>query len=372
MPKSNLTDIGVRNIEPPEKGQVTHWDSRLTGFGVRVSQGGAKTFLIMVGKERRRITIGRYPLVSLADARKKGRQLLLGQTLKERGDIEITYDEAVQRFLTQKQGELKESTHWSYTTLLARNFDFKGILVGDIDTGLVLNQIDRIARQSQKVSSFSVIKVFFNWCVERHYIMVSPLLGVKKPKPLSARDRVLNDDELTLIWKGCDKLGKYGAIVQLLILTGQRRNQISRLEQKWINFKKKEIVFPASVMKNNQEHILPIAGLCEFVLRTNVPNDNYYFSPVGLSGHPFTAWSKNKRALDRTIDIDPWTLHDLRRTWSTNAARLDIPPHITDRVLAHSTGSIGPVARVYNRWKYLDEMQDAMGRMNSHIMQLIA
>ena len=80
-------------------------------------------------------------------------------------------------------------------------------------------------------------------------------------------------------------------------------------------------------MKNNREHRLPFGHLTAFLLKEIIPNQGYYFSPEGLAGRPFTAWSKNKHKLDLLLpDMVPWTLHDLRRTWSTNAARLDCPP----------------------------------------------
>ena len=82
---------------------------------------------------------------------------------------------------------------------------------------------------------------------------------------------------------------------------------------------------------------------------------------------PFTAWSKNKAKLDSLVDLDHWTLHDLRRTWSTNAARLEVAPHVLSHVAPE-----GKVAAVYNRHRYENEMRDAMERMSTFVMDLIA
>lgn len=87
-------------------------------------------------------------------------------------------------------------------------------------------------------------------------------------------------------------------------------------------------------------------------------------------GRPFTAWSKNKAALDKLLDLDHWTLHHLRRTWSTNAARLEIPPHITERVLAHVAPE-GKISAIYNRFKYENEIRDAMQKMSDFIASLL-
>ena len=174
------------------------------------------------------------------------------------------------------------------------------------------------------------------------------------------------------MWQATEQLGKYGTIVRLLMATGQRAGQISNLQTAWIDKKRKAIAFPAAIMKNNLEHKLAYGSLTDFLLLQTIPNQGYYFSPDGLVGHPFSAWSKNKSKLDAMLpDMEPWTLHDLRRTWSTNAARLDIAPHITDRVLSHVTGTLSPVARVYNRYKYETAVRDAVQRVESHILELI-
>lgn len=369
--KQQLTDVLVKNLPAPDKGQHTVRDTVLPGFGVRVSQGGTKTFIVIYGKTRKQVTVGRYPLLSLGDARKKAREILLKATVYQDDAPLVTFDEAVERYLKQRKEELKHSTWWSYKTLLERNFSFGGMYLSDIQTPLILDALDRIQTQSQKAHSYTAIKVFMNWCLERHYVKANPLAAVKKPKMSNPKERVLTDDELAEVWRGCEGRGRYGAIVRLLMITGQRRNQISCLQESWVDFKKKEITFPAVVMKNNTEHVMPLSTLAEWVLRQCIPYKGYYFSPVGLAGHPYSAWSKSKRALDAQIECDTWVLHDLRRTWSTNAARLDVPPHITDRVLSHTTGTLGPVAKIYNRWKYQNEIREAMDKMNSHLLEII-
>lgn len=368
--KVQLTDLVVKNLAPPKKGQRTVRDTLLSGFAVRVSQGGSKTFIVVYGQHRKQVTIGRYPIVSLSEARQKAKELLYQVTVYGEEGKKVTWDEAVESFLKHKQLELRQSTVYGYKNLLRRNFAFSGIYLKDIQTGVVVGELDKIRTQSEKTHAYTAIKVFFNWCIDRQYIKSNPLARVKKPKVPTARDRVLTDEELKLVWEACHDLGKYGAIVRLLIITGQRCNQIGRLQERWI--KGSKIEFPAEVMKNGEPHSIPYGRLSKIVISGVDAIEGYYFAPEGLVGHPFSAWSKNKKKLDEMIAIDPWTLHDLRRTWSTNAARLDIPPHITDRILSHTTGTLSPVARIYNRWKYEDEMVEAVNRMDSHIIELIS
>ncbi|MGE3778985.1 MAG: tyrosine-type recombinase/integrase [Pirellulaceae bacterium] len=372
MPKKTLTELTIKALKPPARGQETTWDTHLIGFGVRCSQGGAKTFVVMHGKTRRRETIGRYPLVSLGDARKRAREILLQAVLHPDRPASPPFQVALDRYLTLREPELRAGTFVEYRRLLNKYFAFGETPVGDLSTTEVADTIDRIERPGERTHAYLALKVFFNWCVEREYCKANPLASVRRPKVPSARERVLSDDELTAVWNAADGLGKYGTIVRLLMVTGQRRRQVACLHRSWIDYDRKVIAFPARIMKNNRDHVLPFGTLTEYLLRSVTDDQGYLFSPAGLAGHPFTAWSKNKRALDGRLDeMDAWTLHDLRRTWSTNAARLDIAPHVTDRVLSHVTGSLSPIARIYNRFRYETETRDAVRRMESHILQLV-
>ena len=372
MPKRSLTELTIKNLKPPASGQITTWDTQLTGFGVRCSPGGTKTFVVMYGKRRRRVTVGRYPTMSLAIARQRAREILVNASLGADARPSVAFREAVERYLRLREPELRPKTFSEYKRLLRTHFPFDDTLVEDVATNDIVDALDRIERLSERAHAYAALKSFLNWCLERGYCAANPMALLKKPKVASAKERVLSDDELVAVWKASEHLGKFGTIVRLLITTGQRRQQIAFLQSAWIDDERKVITFPAEIMKNNREHVLPFGTLTNYVLMWATPVKGYYFSPTSLVGRPFSAWSKNKRRLDKMLpDMEPWTLHDLRRTWSTNAARLDVPPHIIDRVLSHVTGTLSPVARVYNRYKYETAVRDAVRRVESHVMELI-
>ena len=265
----------------------------------------------------------------------------------------------------------RRSTYREYKRLLNRHFQFETELVEDISTQQLANILFSIDAPSERTHAYTAVKTFFNWCVELGYCSVNPLANVRKPKVASSRKRVLDDAELTAIWHACGKLRKYGQIVRLLILTGQRAGQIARLHESWIDKDERVINFPESVMKNKLAHTIPFGSLFLTAITLNKPVDGWLFSPPGMPGVAFSAWSKNKAKLDSLLpQMEPWTLHDLRRTWSTNAARLDVPPHITDRVLSHVSGTLSDVALIYNKYQYLDEMRTAMLTIDRHFNQL--
>lgn len=372
MPKTSLTDLAIKKLKSPHEGQETTWDTQVSGFGVRCSPGGTKTFVVMHGKRRRRVSIGRYPVVSLSAARQKAKEILYNAAFNVEALPSPSFDTARERYLKLREPELRFSTFRAYKRLLHLHFSFGETPVADITTRQVANALDRIEKPGERSHAYVALKVFFNWCLEREYCEANPMAPIRKPKTAGAKERVLSDDELTAVWRASQAFGKYGSIVRLLMTTGQRANQIASLQSAWVDTEKQVFNFPAEIMKNNRDHRLPYGELTASLLHSLTSDQGFYFSPPGLAGRPFSAWSKNKRKLDTLLpDMEPWTLHDLRRTWSTNAARLDVPPHITDRVLSHVTGSLSPVARVYNQYKYETAVREAVNMVEAHIQSLI-
>ena len=93
--------------------------------------------------------------------------------------------------------------------------------------------------------------------------------------------------------------------------------------------------------------------------------------PARLGSDPFSGFSQSKKNLDKLLNIAPWTLHDLRRTFATNLAQLDVAPHVIERLLNHVTGQISGVAAIYNRAKYFDEMAQAMQQWEARLAEIL-
>lgn len=161
---------------------------------------------------------------------------------------------------------------------------------------------------SERSHTIAVGRTFFKFCVRRRYITTSPLDGVQLPKPV-ARDRVLNDDELKAIWDAAKSCGTFGRIVQLLIFTGQRVGEISKLQVSWIN--ENQITFPKEIAKNGREHTLPIGKLAISLLSRalDTRNTGILFPARGQPNLPFSGFSKSKDALDQLL---LWTIGQAR------------------------------------------------------------
>jgi len=368
-----LTDLQIRKLKAPDKGQKTYFDEALPGFGVRVSQGGTKSFVVMHGKARRLRTIGRYPDMALAEARIEAKRTQADMALDGMQDTDSTpttsFDAARTRFLTDCNARTKPRTVEEYRRLLHRHFDFAKN-VGDVTRSDIIDAIEKIRRTpSEQKHAFVAVRTMMNWCRKRGFVDTSPV------PPLSfnsqPRSRILSDNELRVVLRRAEEYGyPYGRIVQLLILTGQRRGEIAALRRSWIEGD--EIAFPQGFTKNKREHFVPIGRIAHEVIEA-LPEGTDLLFPSRLSNEtPFNGWSKAKRAFDRPIDLAEFTLHDLRRTYSSNMARLGVPIHVTEKLLNHVSGTISGIAAVYNRHSYRDEMREAVAAYEAHIAKLIS
>ena len=339
----NLTDAAIRSAT------TNLWDTSVKGFGVRVG-ATTKTFIVLIGSGRRH-RIGRYPLISLQQARGEARRILAEKTL---GHIKPTYtafDDAKDAYLKECQRKNKTSTYKGYAWRFSNHFTFDRRPLADItprDIQKILGKLDDTPME--KRYAFVVARTFFNWCVAQHLIDTSPMARLTVPPLGKSRERVLTPAELTAIWHACPD-GAFGTTVKLLMLTGQRRGEIAH-----ITLDGDLATIPSQFTKNHRTHTFPIGERGRALLG---------------NGRAFSGWGKSKARLDQQAGITDWTLHDLRRTYATIHAQLGTPPHIIEALLNHKSGIISGVARTYNRFQYLAEMRAATNNYETHFSSLV-
>ncbi len=369
----HLTEIVVRNLPVPDKGQKDYRDDTLLGFHVRVSQGGSRVFYLMHGKARTRTRIGAYPIISLSQARHKARELLAEQTLGKNRPKSITFTDAVTQFLENYTGR-KPRTIYDTTQILKRYFlpALRHERLDDITTEQVARIIDRLRdKPTSARHALATIKMFFSWCMSREYVLNSPCDRIHAPQKPLPRHRVLDDEELGNVLATAQNMpNPFGSIVLLLALTGQRRGEIGSL--KWDYISGDTITLPAEVTKNNRPHTFPIGTWAQEIIGS-VPHrntTNYLFPPWEIHDKPYSNWANRKETFDKKCPLPHWTLHDLRRTFSTNMAKLGTPIHVTEKLLNHVSGSFSGVQAIYNRYTYMDEMRDAIHAYENHLKSL--
>lgn len=368
----SLTDLQIKRLLPPKSGQKTYYDPGLPGFGVRVSQGGSKSFVVLYGKDRRRKTLGKYPDLSLAEARLLAKQAQVEITLDEqnpkRSLPKVSFAAARDKFLKDCETRTKSKTVHEYRRLLNKHFDYAQEL-GDLHRLDIAPSIERLAaRPSEQQHAYVAIRTMMNWCAKRGYIDTSPVPPMTfRLKP---RERVLSDEELAAVWQRAQEFGyPYGSIVQLLILTGQRRSEVVGLRGTWID--EGRIVYPAEFVKNNRAHAVPLGPTAQEIIGCIPGSSDLLFPSRYDDTKPFNGFSKCKVAFDESLAIEPYTLHDLRRTFSSNLAKLGTPIDVTEKLINHVSGTISGVAAIYNRHSYIDEMRDAVLAYDEFLAKLV-
>jgi integrase len=252
-------------LKPPDKGQRAFWDDKLACFGVRCRKGGTKTFVLKLRNEF--ITLGRFGVLSLAEARAEAKRLLAERTLGKVRPQSITFPTAKELFLGEKRKARREGTVANHEDRLKRHFPFVGQL-REITHSDIMRRLSKLSN-SEHDHALSVGNTFFNWCVARRYIDDNPCRGIS-PRGSKPRNRILNAQELKAVWEACHDpntgLPKpYRDIVRLLILCGQRRGEIAALR---ISFIEGNIAtLPGEVCKNGRQHTFPLPSLAQELLR---------------------------------------------------------------------------------------------------------
>jgi integrase len=161
------------------------------------------------------------------------------------------------------------------------------------------------------------------------------------------------------------------AIVKLLILSGQRRGEISALRKKWLS--DDTITLPNEITKNGREHTFPIGQLAASVLEssTETSDADFLFPARGDSETCFNGWSKSKAALDSLSGVTGWTLHDLRRTFASNLAALGVQLPVIEKLLNHVSGSFSGIVAVYQRHNFMPEMRDAIEKWEARLNKIV-
>lgn len=349
---ARLTDMAIRGLLPPAKGQKLYLDDALTGFGVRVSQGGSKSFVLMYGGDRRLITLGRWPILGLAAAREKAKDKLAEVQLG--GDHKpIPFKDLKDKFLKDKKGSVRSKTYDSYEWLLGQLE-----ITGDANNVTLRTLTDKTAGMAPSVQRhvLAVAKIMFRWGQQKGYLKANPTEAIKLKKQ-KGRKRFLLPHEIKQVWHACPA-NPYGTVVKLLILTGQRREEVRRFQ-----LAGDLVTIDGEYVKNHRDHVFPVCGITKELIGRD---------------RSWDGWSKSKEELVKAINerrndpIPHFTLHDLRRTFRTTWAQLRLPREVAEKYINHVSGVQTPVEQIYDQHDYIPEMRECIKVYTDYIERLVA
>ena len=361
-----MTDKQVAAL--PAKAKFYHYaDPQMPCHYVRVMPSGAKAYCVIARDGRGKQiahTIGSTTLHTLEEARdiaratikaiKAGRDhaapdsfAAVAETWFKRHVMakELRTADAIRRYLDKH----------ILPAWIGRDFDS----IGRKDVAKLLDKIEDKAGPVAADKTLAHLSSIFNWYAARHDSYSSPLVkGMRRSNPRErAVERILDDDEIRAVWEAANG-GSFGALLKLLLLTGQRRDKVAAM--RWQDIRNGVWTIPTAKREKGNGGSLELPPLALAIIDSQ---PRFASSPYVLAGRGkgmATGYSKSKKALDATVTIPAWDLHDLRRTARSLMARAGVRPDVAERVLGHK---IGGVEGVYNRHEYQQEKAHALNAL---------
>jgi integrase len=391
MAQQMLTARTVETLKPGiERREIA--DRYLPGLYLIIQPSGAKSWAVRYrhqGRPRKH-TIGGYPVFDLAKARAAagaalravaegrdpGREKASARTQRGADTIESIAAQFIERHY-QRAGKHRAAAETRQRLELHVLPRWRGRLATDISRRDVLELLDAVVDSGRPIAANRVlasVRKMFGWCVARDILPASPCTGVGAPSAERPRDRVLTDPELRNVWLAADKMGgPFGALVKLLALTGQRRDEVARMQWSEINLQTCLWSLPADRTKNNRAHEIPLSAAAVSTIMA-LPRIGDKFALTNDGAAPASNYAANKRRLDALLpaDMADWVLHDLRRSVASGMARLGINLPVIERVLNHSSGSFGGIVGVYQRHDFADEKRRALEAWESFVVDLVS
>lgn len=415
--RQKLTKTAVEAVKPGKK-RAFIWDSgdgSTKGFGLKVMPSGYKALIYqyrMVGGRRavtQRYTIGEYSAaLTVSKAREIAEQLArdvatgvdpiardysvneqkkaakVAKAAAEKGRVELVVEDYLKAIAHRQKplrtlGERKRLLAYELVGTEKKPGPWRGRLITEINAKDVRDVLKKMIRRGSVASMKKVldaIRQVFNYAISEDFRKDNPALEIDlKAMGYAAltRDRYLTPAELKAVWLAADRTPyPFGPFVKLLILTGQREGEVAGMAKSELNPKAvTPWKIPSERAKNGEEHAVHLSLQALAVVKSLPDTNRLMFTTNGK--RPISGFSKAKRALDKASGVTDWRFHDLRRTFVTTAAEtLKIPPHVTDKILNHKSGTIKGVAAIYQKAKFLDERASALDAWGNYVESLIA
>jgi len=381
---------------PPGVRDVQVFDDDLPGFGLRKFRSGRAVYFVKysIGHQQRRLTLGVVVRGNCTEMRKRASTVLARARLGEDAVAEKRAAAAkrtaalgvlVPKYLAERQPVLRPRYFAEIKRQLERDWKpLHGSAVDAISRADVIRVVDDVAARQGNVAADRArvaLSGLFAWAIGRNYAEANPTLNIGPRAQAIARDRVLSEAELVEVWRACGD-DDYGRIVRLLMLTGQRREEIGGLVWAEIDRDKRRLDLPGSRTKNGRAHVVPLGDQAMAILEAvERREDREHVFGRGAGG--FSGWSKAKAELDARIAaarkaaglkkaMPAWRLHDLRRSFVTHVNERKIaPPHVVEAIVNHVSGHLAGVAGTYNKAVYLDERREALQAWGKHVAEIV-
>lgn len=389
MPALPQHDLQIRKLSPPAgAAQVEYRDTRVPGLSLIVGRRAKSWSLTYVNAagQRRRTSLGRYPEVPLAEARKRAedtrsevRQRADPQAAKRAYKASRTVAEVAAEYVRLYAPQ--KATGWFDRLVIRQDVlpEIGSMKLVDVTRREIQAVLRRpLSRGSAVMANrtLEILRKMLSWAVEQGWAETNPAEGLKRPTREIPRGRALSDDELKAVWHGSERISEQGrAILRLLILTGQREMEV--IGAAWSEFDLGRALWtlpahvPGRSKRREAPHLVPLSRpVLDILVGLRERNSGPKLFAGNHRGHASRSIvEKGKRRLDAALpDIEPWRIHDLRRTVRTGLSAIGIAPHVAELVIGHAVGGL---VKVYDRYDYLAEKRDALDRWARHVLRVV-
>lgn len=378
-----LTDAKVAAIKPPANGQEEHRDTKVTGLRLRVGAGGKKTWIVRAraGAKILNKKLGTYPPMKLAAARAAAEKLLEAIARDGSADaVERTFGGVANAWLAAKRaGKTKTGNRNKSVGLQQRRLElhvlpqWRDRKIAEIRRSDVRDLIEGVEGDVLPNRVLAVVRTVFRFAVfEREWIEASPAEGISR-RTESSRDRVLDMAEIKRVWDAAGLMGfPFDPFVRMLMLTAQRRTEVAAMRWADIDLDAATWTLGKAATKSDRKHLVPLSAPAVELLKGLPRFGPYVFTTDGETH--ISGFAKGKARLDAFIaasgdPLEPWTLHDLRRSAATHMVRLVVLEEVVGRVLNHAPKGI--TAKVYALHTYAPEKRSALDRWAAEVMRAV-
>jgi integrase len=395
-----LTDTAVRALRLPAKiPERTFFDAELGGFGIRVRDSGAKSWLVQYdfGGKSHKITLGSIEALSAARARATAKDILAAVRLGRnpaaekraaKAKVAESFGALLPRYLAYKRAQLKPRSFQEverHLMLHCRPLHTRSI--DEVDqraAAILLAKITENSGPKACNNTRASGSGYYSWLMREGLASLNPFANTNKAPEADPRERTPSDDELREIWQACPD-DQYGYIVHLLMLLAARRTEIADLRWSEVDIGNALITLSAKRVKGRREHEIPLSAPALVIIKAQPRRDDRDLI-FGHGDGGFQDWSKSKRQLDarilaarqaatkkgKAVPMPAWVLHDFRRAASTTMhERLGLQPHIIEECLGHAGSFRSGVAGTYNRSAYRTEKRRALDLWSEHLMTVV-
>jgi integrase len=386
----HFTDRSLKALKPPPRPkQIDYFDESLPGFGLRLSYNGRKAWVVLYRCDgiKGRLTLGRFDVIPLADAREKARDALKAAAngddpgaRKHRDREAPTFKQLVDRYV-EEYAKPNKRTWQKDRRLLENNLvpalgRQKAHLITRADLRAELGKVKSRPAPVEANRTFEVVRRLFNWAIEEGILAENPVFKLPKPAEETPRERTLTSDELQTLWRALDGASSIvRGVFRLMLLSAQRRNEISRM--RWGDLDRREGWWniPAELTKTKRPYRVPITpamlAIIEEIEKLSLDPEWIFPRAEGGGPVPETNVTRPFRKLIKAAGMAHFMPHDLLHTVTSHMTAMGISQFDVGKVRHHTSRDSKTSTSRYDHYAYDREKRRALDLWNDRLADIV-